>query len=120
MIDRGAICRDMHNKDHTKVEVIHGIGRYHSLFIWIFYIFKLHNRKLSKKETIMHKDYVFRIMTRAGISVVGNAFDQLFILHKKRDVPLTASIASIAPSIPVFGAIPSSLTQTRTPPSSMV
>ena len=120
MIDRGAMCRDMHNKDHTKVEVIHSIGRYHSLFIWIFYIFKLHNRKLSKKETIMHKDYVFRIMIRAGISVVGNAFDQLFILHKKRDVPLTALIASIAPSIPVFGAIPSSLTQTRTPPSSMV
>ena len=63
----------------------------------------------------MHKDYVCRIMTRTGISVVGNAFDQLFILHKKRDVPLTASIVSIAPSIPAFGASPSSLTQTRTP-----
>ncbi len=47
--------------------------------------------------------------------MVRNAFDQLFILHKKRDVSLTASIASIAPSIPVFGAIPTSLTQTRTP-----
>jgi len=52
---------------------------------------------------------VYRIMTKAGISVVGNAFDQLFILHKKLDVPLTALIA---PSIPVFGAVPSSLTQT--------
>jgi hypothetical protein len=50
-------------------------------------------------------------MTKAGISVVGNAFDQLFILHKKRCVPLTTLIA---PSIPVFGAVPSSLTQTRT------
>jgi hypothetical protein len=49
-------------------------------------------------------------MTKTGISVVGNAFDQLFILHKKRDVPLAASIA---PSIPVFGAVPSSLTQMR-------
>ena len=53
---------------------------------------------------------MYRIMTKAGISVVGNAFDQLFILHKKRDVPLTTSIA---PSISVFGAVPSSLTQTR-------
>ncbi len=58
----------------------------------------------------MHKDYVYGIMTKTGISVVGNAFDQLFILHKKRDVPLAASIA---PSIPVFGAVPSSLTQMR-------
>jgi hypothetical protein len=65
----------------------------------------------------VHKDYVYGIMTRAGISVVRNAVDQLFILHKKRGVPLmVSSIASIAPSIPVFGAVPSSLTRTRAPP----
>jgi len=110
MIDRGAMCRDMHNVDHTKIEIIHGIGRYHSLFVWISYVFKVNDRKLTRKETIMHKDYVYGIMTNAGISVVGNAFDQLFILHKKRDVPLGASIA---PSIPVFGAVPSSLTKTH-------
>ena len=110
MIDRGAMCRDMHNVDHMKVEVIHGIGRYHSLYIWISYIFKLSDRKLTKKETTVHKDYEYGIMTKAGISVVGNAFDQLFVLHKKRDVPLAASIA---PSIPAFGAVSSSLTQMR-------
>jgi len=49
MIDRGAMCRDMHNMDHTKVRVIHGIDRYHSLFIWISYIFKLNDKKLTKK-----------------------------------------------------------------------
>ena len=47
MIDRGAMCRDMHNVDHTKIKVIHGIGRYPSLFIWISYIFKLSDRKLT-------------------------------------------------------------------------
>ena len=110
MIDRGAMCRDMHNVDHTQVGVIHGIARYHSLYIWITYILKTYDRSLTQKQTIMHKDYVYGIMTKAGISVVGNAYDQLFILHKKRDVPLAASIA---PSIPIFGAVPSSLTQTR-------
>jgi hypothetical protein len=114
MIDRGAMCRDMHNVDHTRVEVFHGIGRYHSLYIWISYIFKANDRKLTKKKTIVHKDYVYGIMVKAGISVVGNAFDQLFILHKKRDDPLAASI--VVPSIPVFGAVPSSLTQTRASP----
>jgi hypothetical protein len=44
MIDRGAMCRDMHNVDHTKVEVVHGIGRYHSLFIWISYVFKVNDK----------------------------------------------------------------------------
>jgi hypothetical protein len=39
--------------------------------------------QLKMPTMIVHKDYVYRIMTRAGISVVGNAFDQLFILHKK-------------------------------------
>jgi hypothetical protein len=47
MIDRGAMCRDMHNVDHTKIKVIHRIGRYPSLFIWISYIFKLSDRKLT-------------------------------------------------------------------------
>jgi hypothetical protein len=44
MIDRGAMCRDIHNVDHTKVEVIHGIGRYLSLFIWISYVFKVNDK----------------------------------------------------------------------------
>ncbi len=113
MIDRGAMCCDMHNVDHTRVKVIHGIGRYHSLYVWISYIFKANDRKLTKKKTIVHKDHVYGIMVKAGTSVVGNAFDQLFILHKKRDVPLAASIV---PSIPVFGAVPTSLTQMRASP----
>ncbi len=32
MIDRGAMCRDLHTLDHTTVKVIHGIDKHHSLF----------------------------------------------------------------------------------------
>ena len=88
MIDQGTMCRDMHNLDHTKVEVIHGIDRNHSLFIWISYIFKADGNKLTKKEMVVYRDHVYGIMTRAGIGMVGNAFDQLCILHKKTRCPI--------------------------------
>jgi hypothetical protein len=72
----------------TKVEVIHGIDRNHSLFIWISYIFKADGNKLTKKEMVVYRDHVYGIMTRAGIGMVGNAFDQLCILHKKTRCPI--------------------------------
>ena len=81
LIQRGAMNRAMHETDGTQVVIVCGVDRIHRFYEWMRYC--------TKAESNQSDAYVQRLeeaLQDAGINIVGNSLDNLFILHKKRAV----------------------------------
>ena len=81
LIQREAMNCAMHETDGTQVVIVCGVDRIHRFYEWMRYF--------TKAESNQSDAYVQRLeeaLQDAGINIVGNSLDNLFILHEKRAV----------------------------------
>ena len=111
LIYRGAMNRALHKTDGTRVAILCGIDRFQRFYEWLLYCIKAKRETkggmVTQRETEApagvprqrvlrghalsellraHRQRREEASQDAGINIVGNRLDNLFILHKKRAV----------------------------------
>ncbi len=92
LIQRGAINRALHETVGTRVGIVCGLDRFQRVYELILYCIKAVRETRTgrgKEEAALRASFVLRrgeALQDAGINIVGNRLDNLFILHKKRAV----------------------------------
>ena len=79
---RGAMNRAMHETDGTRVCIHCGIDRFQRFYEWMLYCIKVNDTK--KAANLRYVQRQSEVLQNAGIAIVGNHLDNLFILHEKR------------------------------------
>ncbi len=79
----GAMNRAMHKTDGTRDGIDCGIDRFLRFYEWILYCIKATYRWISADACAARVQSHEETLQNAGINVVGNHLDNLFILHEK-------------------------------------
>ncbi len=92
LIQRGAMNRALHETDGTRLGILFGRDRFQRAYELILYCMKAVRESKgggTKEEKALRASFVLRreeALQDAGIDILGNSLDNLFILHEKRAV----------------------------------